>query len=208
MYYYLDSLGATAAANHSGFLRQDLTGAAYGLVEGCATAGKWETYNLKVSKSRTPPGTCRPNPDFFGAVLFRRLMAAGGERVMNVSATSGQLRAWGHCAAKASDLTLLLLNLENRTVSVDLSRAAADDSTRTDWVMTPGETPTNKDPSELLKSTIVELNGSPLRMGGGGDVMPSLEGTAVTGAAVATTLKLPPLAIAFAVVHSAKACGQ
>ena len=126
---------------------------------------------------------------------------------MNVSATSGQLRAWGHCSAKASDLTLLLLNLENRTVSVDLSPVAGDDSTRTDWVMTPGETQAISRPSELLKSTVVELNGTPLRMGGGGDVIPSLEGTAVTGAAVAT-LKLPPLAIAFAVVHSAKACGQ
>ena len=62
MFYYLDSLAATAAANHSGFLRQDLVGASYGLVEGCAMEGKWESYNLNVSKSRTPVGTCSPNP--------------------------------------------------------------------------------------------------------------------------------------------------
>jgi hypothetical protein len=62
LYYYLSSLAATAAANHSGFLRQDLVGASYGLIEGCAMEGNWESYNLNVSKSQTPVGTCSPNP--------------------------------------------------------------------------------------------------------------------------------------------------
>jgi hypothetical protein len=65
LYYYMSSLAATAAANHSGFLRQDFTGAEYGLVEGCAMSGKWESYNLKTSTSKTPLGTCSPNPDYW-----------------------------------------------------------------------------------------------------------------------------------------------
>lgn len=57
LFFYMDSLSATAAANFSGFLRQDLTGASYGLIQGCAmTSGgagtsepapSWSAYNKR-----------------------------------------------------------------------------------------------------------------------------------------------------------------
>jgi heparanase 1 len=226
LYYYMDSLGATAAANHSGFLRQDLTGASYGLVEGCAMEGKWESYNLNVSKSRTPRGTCSPNPDYFGALLFTRLM---GPRVMNVSTEgSSTVRAWGHCSAAAAaaaaaaaiggsasdaggssgsggNLTLLLLNLLNTTTTVDLSQAAVGATSRSDYILTPSSaTVAVSEPGELLKSDVVDLNGQALLMNG--DELPAVDGVEVTGAAGVMTLKLPPLAVGFAVVHGATVC--
>ena len=166
--------------------------------------GKWEGYNLKVSRSQTPLGTCRPNPDYFGAVLFQRLM---GTRVMEVNAeASNELRSWGHCTANASDLTLLLINLQNKTASIDLRKASSGAPTRTDYILTPGESPAVKEPSELLKTNVVNLNGQALLMGGNGDKLPPLTGYVVTGPTAVGRLNLPPLAVAFVIVHGAKAC--
>jgi len=228
--YYMSSLAATAAANHSGFLRQDLCGASYGLVEGCATRGRWEEYNLDTSTSRTPPGTCSPNPDWWGALLFRRLM---GPAVMKVEAIdSDTLRAWGHCTPESEagygtnpgssgDLTVLLLNLRNATQTVSLqgtTRAAVEVSSRnqlasrrTDYVLTPGSSsPYVRSPAELLSSNIVELNGQPLEMGGpDSDVVPPVSGVERHGSAAQLgTVERPPLAVAFVVLHEAASCEQ
>ena len=167
--------------------------------------------------------------DYFGALLFTRLM---GPRVMNVSvANSDTVRAWGHCSGVGTatvnatssttpsdnrgsisnnDLTLLLLNLLNDTNTVDLSQAAwsgaaaVSSALRSDYILTPSSaTKVVSEPSELLKTDVVNLNGRPLEMIG--DEVPALEGEEVTGRSVAT-LKLPPFAVAFVVVSNAAVC--
>jgi hypothetical protein len=151
---------------------------------------------------------------------------------MNVSGTNGStVRAWGHCSdATAStavnannavggrrrssvnnQLTLLLLNLLNGTNTVDLSHvtqpgatAAIMAASRLDYILTPSSaSKAVSEPSNLLKSDVVNLNGRPLEMVG--DELPALEGEEVTGAAVAT-LKLPPLAAAFVVLRNCAVC--
>lgn len=207
LYYYMSTLAATAAANHSGVLRQDLVGAEYGLVEGCASRGKWERYNFETAVSKTPPGTCSPNPDYWGALLFTRLM---GPHVMHIStnAPTASVRVWGHCtgAGAASNLTLLLLNLANASTEVDVASAAAGSTLRTDYIMTPGHSSFLK--SDPLKTDAVDLNGKPLLMlGPAGTVVPPLTGAVINGsAALRNNVTLPPLAVAFVVASHAHAC--
>ena len=55
----------------------------------------------------------------------------------------------------------------------------------------------------VLQSDMVNLNGRPLAMVG--DRLPALDGKEVDGAAV-TTLKLPPLAVAFTVIQNPSVC--
>ena len=164
--------------------------------------------------------------DYFGALLFTRLM---GPRVMHVSvANSSTVRAWGHCGSPTVDatndarglrgsvakteLTLLLLNLLNGTNTVDISKvtrpeatgASAASAPRVDYILTPSSA--SKAVSEdgnVLQSDMVNLNGRPLAMVG--DRLPALDGKEVDGAAV-TTLKLPPLAVAFTVIQNPSVC--
>ena len=58
-------------------------------------------------------------------------------------------------------------------------------------------------PDKILSSDRVDLNGQPLVMGGAGDVLPAIGGA---NAASVAAMELPPLAVAFAVVHAATAC--
>lgn len=155
--------------------------------------------------------------DYFGALLFTRLM---GPRVMNVSvANSSTVRAWGHCGSPTvrgsgakNELTLLLLNLLNGTNTVDISKvtrpeatgASAASAPRVDYILTPSSA--SKAVSEdgnVLQSDMVNLNGRPLAMVG--DRLSALDGKEVDGAAV-TTLKLPPLAVAFTVIQNPSVC--
>merc|ERR1712070_1082965 len=125
------------------------------------------------------PGTCSPNPDYWGALLFHRLLnpGNGGQAVMNVTAVgapNGSLRAYGHCdcsscsasssnstGAAFGDIALMLLNLANETSTVDLAGFAAVGSTvvqRTDFVLTPILTH-GLAPVSILKTASVALNG-------------------------------------------------
>ena len=151
---------------------------------------------------------------------------------MNVSVTNGStVRAWGHCfdantsttvndktpggrrrSSVGNQLTLLLLNLLNGSSTVDLSQvtqigstaATAPAASREDYILTPSSaSKAVSEPSNILKSDLINLNGRPLVMVG--DELPALEGEKVTGAAVAT-LKLPPLAAAFVVLHNCAVC--
>lgn len=156
LFFYMDSLSAAAAANFSGFLRQDLTGASYGLIQGCALttggagtsepAPSWSAYNQRYGWV-AETGTCQPNPDYWGALLWRRLMGRAGQRVVNVTATiiaddAAALRVYGHCGASAdvdaNDMTLLLINLLNQTQGVSL-RGISSSGHHTEYVLTPGE---------------------------------------------------------------------
>ena len=233
LFFYIDSLSAAAAANFSGFLRQDLAGASYGLVQGCARttggagtsepAPSWSAYNKRYGWV-PDVGTCTPNPDYWGALLWRRLMGEAGQRVMNVSAAFAAgagttLRAYGHCGVEAGasrgDLTLVLINLLNETSTVALPNAgtAATPTSvrRTDYVLTPGEPPggwaaccvgaaSDGHVLDETKTPVVRLNGRALAMRG--NALPAMPGVAATGAVVV----LPPMAVAFVVVHGSASC--
>lgn len=95
-YWYLDNMATLARYGHQAFCRQTLIGGNYGLLN---------------------TTTLEPNPDFYTALLWSRLM---GEGVLDVSTgadSPASLRAYAHCTRGASDgsVTLLLLNLAGDT---------------------------------------------------------------------------------------------
>ena len=55
LFFYMDSLAAAAAANFSGFLRQDLAGASYGLMQGCALTRGGAGRPLVVKRGHSHP---------------------------------------------------------------------------------------------------------------------------------------------------------
>ncbi|XP_033138442.1 heparanase-like protein 1 [Brassica rapa] len=97
-FWYLDQLGMSSKHNTKVYCRQTLVGGFYGLLE---------------------KGTFVPNPDYYSALLWHRLMGKG---VLSVQ-TDGppQLRVYAHCSKGREGVTLLLINLSNQsdfTVSV------------------------------------------------------------------------------------------
>ncbi|XP_021757095.1 heparanase-like protein 1 [Chenopodium quinoa] len=97
-YWYLDQLGMTASLNHKVFCRQTLIGGNYGLLD---------------------TNTFIPNPDFYGALLWHRLM---GSTVLATTHTgSPYLRTYSHCSKTKPGVTLLLINMSNSTTfNIDL----------------------------------------------------------------------------------------
>lgn len=83
---YLDQLGMTATFNHKVFCRQALIGGNYALLN---------------------TTTFIPNPDYYGALLWNRLM---GKKVLAVSHNSSPyLRSYAHCAKHGVSFTICLL---------------------------------------------------------------------------------------------------
>lgn len=107
-FWYNDNMATLAQRRHKAFCRQTLVGGNYGLLN---------------SES------LRPNPDFYSALLWQRLM---GTKVLNVTvndlwsagADHSKLRAYAHCAYKDAgkgsrgDVTLLLLNLGKKNIGL------------------------------------------------------------------------------------------
>ena len=81
----------------------------------------------------------RPNPDFYAAVLWKRLV---GRAVLGASSTDPHLRAYAHCAAAAEAtgagaarrVVLVLINLRNASTTVTLSRADGAQASSDDMV--------------------------------------------------------------------------
>ncbi|XP_021616033.1 heparanase-like protein 1 isoform X3 [Manihot esculenta] len=91
-FWYLDQLGMAAKYHTKVYCRQTLIGGNYGLLN--AT-------------------TFIPNPDYYSALLWHRLMGKG---VLAVgSDASPYLRAYAHCSKGRAGITLLLINLSNQT---------------------------------------------------------------------------------------------
>ncbi|GLJ49120.1 hypothetical protein SUGI_1036230 [Cryptomeria japonica] len=87
-FWYLDQLGMASTYNTKSYCRQSLIGGNYGLLN---------------------TTTYVPNPDYYSALLWHRLM---GPRVLSVSLTGTQyLRPYAHCTKNATGVTLLLINL-------------------------------------------------------------------------------------------------
>ncbi|EXB80736.1 Heparanase-like protein 3 [Morus notabilis] len=98
-FWYLDQLGMAASYDTKTYCRQTLIGGNYGLLN---------------------TNTFVPNPDYYSALLWHRLM---GNNVIstNFSGTT-KMRAYAHCSKKTRGITLLLINLEkDTTVNVRVS---------------------------------------------------------------------------------------
>ncbi|KAK5802267.1 hypothetical protein PVK06_029852 [Gossypium arboreum] len=87
-FWYLDQLGMASTYNHKVFCRQTLIGGNYALLN---------------------TTTSIPNPDYYGALLWHRLM---GSTVLAVTQESNpNLRVYAHCAKKKPGISIIFLNL-------------------------------------------------------------------------------------------------
>ncbi|XWS50283.1 hypothetical protein CRYUN_Cryun12cG0074900 [Craigia yunnanensis] len=90
--WYLDQLGMASKYDTKTYCRQSLIGGNYGLLD---------------------TTTFVPNPDYFSALLWHRLM---GRNVLSTRfAGTKKIRSYTHCAKQSKGITLLLINLDNST---------------------------------------------------------------------------------------------
>lgn len=89
-FWYLNALGALARRDVKVFVRQTLSGSDYGLIT---------------------DSTMQPNPDYWAAVMWRRLM---GVRMLRPSTLGlpGRVRVFASCSPRGGGTTLLALNLD------------------------------------------------------------------------------------------------
>ncbi|KAH1126761.1 hypothetical protein AAZX31_06G190100 [Glycine max] len=199
-FWYLDQLGMASSYSTKVYCRQTLIGGNYGLLN---------------------TTTFAPNPDYYSALLWHRLM---GKKVLAVSSdvSSPFLRTYAHCAKDRAGVTLLLINLSNQTdfiltvrnpatasvVENEVATGTHKESSFFDklkktfsWVGTKGSEVTFREEYHLtpkdgyLRSQTMVLNGIPLELTDEGD-LPRLD-------PVPNNLRSPiymtPLSIAFVV---------
>ncbi|XP_022971597.1 heparanase-like protein 1 [Cucurbita maxima] len=159
-FWYLDQLGMASLYNTKVYCRQTLIGGFYGV--------------LKSS-------TLLPTPDYYGALLFHRLMGPGVLKINNK--VSSDLRSYAHCSRGRSGVTLLLINLSNTTnflitVQNDMNMSLRKSNTRTNGShskyrqkRTASREEYHLTPKDgLLRSSTVLLNGNPLETTKEGDI--------------------------------------
>ena len=147
-FWFLDGLGVLSEQGHSTFCRQTLIGGNYGLLS-------TTTYD--------------PNPDYWGLLLWQRLM---GREVLAVDVGVGNdghfLRSYAHCAVGGGGkVAMLLMNL-NSDQAFEVT-VEGEWVGREDYVMTATD----------MESQQVMLNGKVLEMAEAGDV--ELEGVKADG---------------------------
>lgn len=98
-FWYLDQLGMASTYDTKTYCRQTLIGGNYGLLN---------------------TTTFVPNPDYYSALLFHRLM---GRNVLLTSFNGTEsIRAYAHCSKVSQGITILLINLSgHKTVQVHVS---------------------------------------------------------------------------------------
>jgi hypothetical protein len=168
-FWYLNAMGLLARHGLYTFIRQTLSGSDYGLIN-----------DQKLV----------PNPDYWAALLWHRLM---GTAILapQVAGAPSRLRVFAACARSGPGVTALALNLDARhPVTVSLPRGASQAPSV--YLVTAPE----------LLGTNVSLNSQPLRVSAQGTV-PALNGRVVRSAA----LTLPPASYAFVVIPAAQAAG-
>ncbi|XP_042466127.1 heparanase-like protein 2 [Zingiber officinale] len=170
-FWYLDQLGMASKYNTKVYCRQTLIGGNYGLLD---------------------LNTLVPNPDYYSALLWHRLMGKG---VLDIEVSgSPYLRAYGHCRKKRSGISMLLINLSNST---KFSVTILDDSSKTlkhrkEYHLTA------KDDNYLSQTML--LNGTPLELTEEGG-LPPLKPLNVL---VESPIEVAPLSIAFIVFPNIK----
>lgn len=204
--WYLDQLGMASKYNTKVFCRQTLIGGHYGLLD---------------------TQTFLPNPDYYSALLWHRLMGNGVLSV-DIIAPRG-LRAYAHCRRQQQGITLLLINLSNTTgynvtlqndINVGLGKRPDLEKRSSfthrlrkavSWLGSKPSSDTKKREEYHLtakdgnlQSKTMLLNDVPLELGDDGSV-PAMNPVLV---AVDSPMYLAPTSIAFVVLpkFEAKAC--
>ncbi|XP_031371761.1 heparanase-like protein 3 [Punica granatum] len=120
-FWYLDQLGIAATRDTKTHCRQTLIGGGYGLLNS---------------------STFLPNPDFYSALLWHRLM---GSRVLSTNfLVMKNIRAYSHCSKNSTGITLLLINLDGKmTAKVRVS--VKDDSENGTLILPQEGGPSHKD---------------------------------------------------------------
>ncbi|GAV81568.1 Glyco_hydro_79n domain-containing protein [Cephalotus follicularis] len=197
-FWYLDQLGIASKYDTKVYCRQTLIGGNYGLLN---------------------TTTFVPNPDYYSALLWHRLMGRG---VLAVdSDASSYLRSYAHCSKGREGITLLLINLSNQTDYIIRVQNKMNIKIRTEGIGVRGDSSFihgikktvswvgSKEPDGrvfreeyhltpkdgYLQSKIMVLNGIPIKLTDHGDI-PSLDPVLVD---VNSPLTLSPLSIAFIV---------
>ncbi|XP_050944084.1 heparanase-like protein 1 [Cucumis melo] len=152
-FWYLDQLGMASLYNTKVYCRQTLVGGFY-----------------SVLKAKT----FVPTPDYYGALLFHRLMGPGVLKVYNE--VSPYLRTYAHCSREKSGVTMLFINLSNTTeftinvedpMNLSLHKRGKPnyDSSSNDNVGTTEREEYHLTPQNgLLRSSTVLLNGKALEL--------------------------------------------
>ncbi|XP_029129268.1 heparanase-like protein 1 isoform X3 [Cajanus cajan] len=209
-FWYLDQLGMASTYSTKVYCRQTLIGGNYGLLN---------------------TTTFTPNPDYYSALLWHRLM---GKKVLAVSSdiSSPFLRTYAHCSKDRAGVTLLLINLSNQThfilgvrnpvtasVENEVVTSIHKESSFFDklkkafsWVGTKGSEVTFREEYHLtpkdgyLRSQTIVLNGIPLELTNSGDI-PRLDPVQNN---VQSPIYMAPLSIAFIVYPNfdAPACAR
>ncbi|XP_043704735.1 heparanase-like protein 1 isoform X2 [Telopea speciosissima] len=206
-FWYLDQLGKSAMHNTKAYCRQTLIGGNYGLLN---------------------TTTFVPNPDYYSALLWHRLMGKG---VLAVDGeTSPFLRVYAHCLKGREGIILLVINLSNNTEfritvqnSMNINLNVREKTIHWNNSFMHGLKRTvswvgrkASDEEELreeyhltpkdgyLQSQTMVLNGTPLELTEEGDI-PNLEPVLVN---VKSPISLDPLSIAFVAFPNfeARAC--
>ncbi|KAG6557785.1 hypothetical protein Mapa_000552 [Marchantia paleacea] len=201
-FWYLDQLGMASRYNNQVFCRQSFIGGHYGLVD----------------------ANFNPNPDYYGALLWRQLMGRG-VLVVDIINGTNDVRAYAHCQKdKKGGLALLVLNYSNTTKhNLDVSllgfstptelhnyrKLVADEECETaschkDTEGSSGSlrleyhmSPANG----MITSQTVLLNGQPLQITPSGQV-PTLSPMSVDSS---SPISLDPLTYAYVVISNANA---
>ncbi len=159
-FWYLNALGALAQRGLQVLIRQTLSGSDYGFID---------------------DATLTPNPDYWAALLWHRLM---GTRILRpvVRSAPARLRVYAACARSGTGTTLLALNL-NRRASASLTLA---DHARSVQVYTVT--------ARAILARQVLLNGHPFTTARNGR-LPALRPQLTSKPAIS----LPPVSYAFIV---------
>lgn len=205
-FWYLDQLGMASKYNTKVYCRQTLIGGNYGLLD-------LETFI--------------PNPDYYSALLWHRLMGKG---VLSMDLSGSPfLRAYAHCRKQNSGVSMVLINLSKSTsflvtvlndLNVDLVEGSNIHKDRSfthglkqtvSWIgkkaFDGSETReeyhlTGKDGNYLSRTML--LNGNPLQLTKNGEI-PEL---VPLFAAINSPISIAPLSIVFVVFpkFEARAC--
>uniref|UniRef100_A0A8R7QW53 Heparanase-like protein 3 n=1 Tax=Triticum urartu TaxID=4572 RepID=A0A8R7QW53_TRIUA len=169
-FWYLDQLGMSAKYNTKTYCRQSFIGGNYGLLN---------------------TTTFQPNPDYYSALLWHRLM---GTKVLDAkfSGTTNLIRAYAHCAKNSTGITLLLMNLHGNArndvslTSEELLVVEASGVTREEYHLLPegGD----------IHSQVMLLNGRALTTDADGNI-PRMEPIILDAA---QPIAIEPLSIVFA----------
>ncbi|KAL4308390.1 hypothetical protein GQ457_01G000120 [Hibiscus cannabinus] len=150
-FWYLDQMGMAATYDQNVFCRQALIGGNYGLLS--AT-------------------TFIPNPDYYGALLWHRLM---GSTVLAVTKESDpDMCVYAHCAKKKPGVSVIFINLsKDRSFNITLSNLKSEDDGKSNYEFVGKQ---NREEYHLtslfgkMKGGIVCLNDVPMVQTGSRDI--------------------------------------